>query len=138
MTEEQRARMRLGRKMQSEAPVGRRWCPDCELYLPQDQFYRAGSRWFAYCRACATRRATVSQWAQFGWTSESYSAASEAQSGLCAICGRDASPLHADHDHVTGRPRELLCGSCNRALGLFRDSPENLRRAADYVEAHRK
>lgn len=27
----------------------------------------------------------------------------------------------------------LLCGPCNRALGLFRDSPEALKSALEYL-----
>ena len=64
-----------------------------------------------------------------------------AQGGKCAICRREAygsarntRSLHIDHDHETGLLRGLLCHSCNLALGLFLDSPELLRTAAEYVE----
>lgn len=39
-----------------------------------------------------------------------------------------------DHCHVTGLDRAILCSEHNRALGGMQDSPEVLRRAADYVE----
>ena len=40
------------------------------------------------------------------------------QEGKCAICGIPKSPeeLELDHDHVTGRPRGLLCKNCNFKL----------------------
>jgi hypothetical protein len=49
------------------------------------------------------------------------------QFGRCAICRREPdgqgveSVLHLDHDHETGRVRGMLCGRCNKAIGLLRD-----------------
>ena len=55
------------------------------------------------------------------------------QNGRCAIC-HEPGKLHIDHDHATGRLRGMLCGSCNRAIGLLKDNPERMRSAAYYVE----
>lgn len=82
---------------------------------------------------------------RYGLTVAQHDEMLEAQKGLCAICGnppkpdgvRAASRLHADHDHVTGRVRELLCNSCNNGLGRFKDDPALLRAAAEYIERHR-
>lgn len=56
------------------------------------------------------------------------------QNGVCAICheSRD-SVLDVDHNHTTGKVRGLLCRSCNRGLGIFRDCPERLENAAKYL-----
>lgn len=62
----------------------------------------------------------------------------EAQGYACPLCHDEFTKLpHIDHCHVTGRRRGLLCHRCNPGLGMFQDSPEALRRAADYLEAHR-
>lgn len=58
------------------------------------------------------------------------------QKGLCAVCNQPLDPPNLDHDHLTNTVRALLCGGCNRGLGHFKDSPELLRKAADYVERH--
>jgi hypothetical protein len=59
--------------------------------------------------------------------------------GACDLCGTipTGDPwncLNLDHDHESGELRGWLCGPCNRALGLLRDDPKLLRRAAKYVE----
>lgn len=54
------------------------------------------------------------------------------QNGLCAICQKPGK-LVVDHCHRTGKVRGLLHGSCNSALGLFKEDPEALVRAASYV-----
>lgn len=61
------------------------------------------------------------------------------QRGLCAICGgrpteKKSKRLHVDHEHGTDKFRGLLCGRCNRGLGMFKDSSLLLRTAALYVE----
>ncbi len=59
------------------------------------------------------------------------------QDGCCAICKTKppkGTRLDIDHDHSTQDVRGLLCGPCNRMIGLGQDNPEVLRAAADYVE----
>lgn len=57
------------------------------------------------------------------------------QYGLCAIC-LAARPAHVDHCHNTGRVRGVLCFNCNSGLGLLRDDPAAVRRAAAYLEGN--
>ena len=70
---------------------------------------------------------------RFGISEADVDAMLEAQGGLCALC-REAPAVHVDHDHVTGKVRAILCEPCNGGLGLFKDDPNAIRRAIDYLE----
>lgn len=73
----------------------------------------------------------------YGLTPEQKHERIVAQNGKCMICGDiPEKGLHVDHDHVTGKLRDLLCGKCNKGLGLFQDDPALMRAAAEYVEKH--
>jgi hypothetical protein len=66
----------------------------------------------------------------------------DSQQGKCAICeiGIELLASHYDHIHHT-KPvvtRGLLCGTCNRALGFFKDDPALLERAAAYIRTFQK
>lgn len=56
----------------------------------------------------------------------------------CEICGttewpgKDKKP-HIDHDHKTGRIRGVLCSNCNIGIGYFKDDPDLLASAIDYL-----
>jgi recombination endonuclease VII len=70
---------------------------------------------------------------------EVYRAKLAAQNGVCAICGGPPKirSLNVDHDHVTGKVRDLLCATCNAGIGGLRDDPVLMRKAAAYIERHR-
>lgn len=72
---------------------------------------------------------------------DEYAARFKEQNECCAICGIHYTlavhkQLMVDHCHQTGNVRELLCDLCNTALGKFKDSPELLIKAADYIRKH--
>lgn len=77
-----------------------------------------------------------------GLTLESFSAMLAGQGGACALCLRGHVPgdarlsLVVDHCHVTGAIRGLLCHWCNRGIGLLRDDPGLLIRAAEYLRKY--
>ena len=81
----------------------------------------------------------------YGLTPEAYEALLESQGGRCAICPAEEpggrGRWHIDHDHACcdSLPtcgecvRGLLCANCNRALGMFGDDPEVLKKALEYL-----
>lgn len=82
--------------------------------------------------------------ARYGITQEQFDSMLLAQDGLCAICkGPPGSrAFHVDHDHACcsgakscgGCVRGLLCFGCNAGLGMFRDEPERLLSAIEYLK----
>lgn len=75
---------------------------------------------------------------RLGITLDEYTKLAEKQGGVCIICGKkdDAFSLAVDHNEKTGKIRGLLCSLCNRGLGFFRDDPNLLSRAVDYLVKH--
>ena len=89
------------------------------------QEYRTRDPW-TLAKRCARR----------GISPEDLVTAYEAQGKCCAICESAISLLDSaiDHNHETGEFRGVLCKTCNRALGLFKDNPKVLDRAASYLK----
>ena len=75
---------------------------------------------------------------RFGIDPEEYDKMYHNQSGCCAICDTHQQELPMrlaiDHNHATGKVRSLLCGECNLGLGKFKDDPELLRQAVQYLD----
>jgi len=72
---------------------------------------------------------------RYGVSAEEYKKAM-AESSSCVLCDSQEN-LCYDHCHTTMKFRGVLCRKCNTALGLFKDNPELLRKAAEYVEQQR-
>ena len=76
---------------------------------------------------------------KFGLSLEEFNELLKEQDYKCAICGYlDTSDPNffpvIDHCHETGEVRNILCMNCNMGLGKFKDNPQLLRKAAEYVE----
>lgn len=56
------------------------------------------------------------------------------QGGVCAISKQPSNNFNVDHDHKDGKIRGLLDWRMNKAIAGFKDNPELLRNAADYLE----
>lgn len=94
------------------------------------------SKALAAARSCLLRK-------NYGITPEEYQRILLSQNGVCAICGKKETTkggversLCVDHDHVTGKNRELLCHRCNSGLGYFGDNTNLLLIAIEYLRKH--
>lgn len=73
---------------------------------------------------------------EYGMSLEQWDELMLKQGGVCAVCSKEDAchkRLAVDHDHKTGAIRGLLCGKCNKAVGLFQDSSENCFEAGKYL-----
>ena len=83
---------------------------------------------------------------KFGMTLQCYDKMLRDQNYSCAICGTKENIVHkktarsfaVDHNHETGEVRGLLCNTCNRGLGLFKDNITVLESAAEYLKNNNK
>jgi hypothetical protein len=81
----------------------------------------------------------------YGITLDEFNRMLTEQGGGCAICGAregkgkgNGVRLHVDHDHVTGKARGLLCGTCNRGIGQLGDDLERVLAAVRYLQRGRE
>jgi hypothetical protein len=70
---------------------------------------------------------------RYGITMDDVNLMKHKQNDKCAICLRSPKTWHIDHDHSTKKVRGMLCGPCNMAMGLLKDSQESLLRAVEYL-----
>lgn len=86
--------------------------------------YRAKDKWTLRKR-CSRHNISVEEfWSMY-----------EEQDGTCPICDQavEAEDSAIDHNHKTGEVRGILCKTCNRGLGLFKDNPSTTKRATEYL-----
>jgi hypothetical protein len=135
-------------------------CGKCKTYKEEEEFYKANGRYpkrngrAHLCKPCKIQVTTeyaqknYEHWQHYRrenrrknkyyWPNGRFDEVLKTQNYACAICGIKKSDekyeFHADHDHTTNAPRGVLCRNCNIALGNFRDNPEILRAAVEYLE----
>lgn len=81
---------------------------------------------------------------KFDISLKEYEELKHSQNNCCAICKNKETSIDSrtgsirdlavDHCHITNKIRGLLCGNCNKALGLFKDNIEYIKKAILYLE----
>ena len=140
-----------------------KYCTGCKEVKALDQFREFDKKTrLSYCVDCRRTREDISYYRdgkslirKYGINREDYNKILEKQNDVCAICKMPEDSkttaidksrkrfLCVDHDHSkehlgSKMVRGLLCLKCNHGLGCFKDSPEILRTAAEYLEAYNK
>lgn len=130
-------------------------CKDCKKTLPISEFYprkqkgRVKLKVETACKKCTQIRCKKYREnnpdkyrssrlkSLYGVNLEQYKAMAKEQENKCKVCNIETDILCVDHCHETGNIRGLLCKICNKGLGVFKDSPELLRKGASYIEESR-
>jgi hypothetical protein len=132
-------------------------CTNCKLEKPLFEFSPNGKAFDGFqswCVKCTNDERTkkrntedgkrqrrdegLRRW--YGVTVDEYEAMLEKVGYKCEVCGSPGdlwTGLHLDHDHKTNKPRGILCGNCNRALGNAMDDIEILKKLIAYLEARK-
>lgn len=130
---------------ESEFNVRQSRCKSCnkikfsEWKLNNREQYLQKKRESYHRRKDTTRNSQLIR--KFGVTLMQYNAMFEQQHGCCAICGKHQTEfkrrLSVDHDHLTGKVRQLLCYGCNTAIGFAREDPKILENMIQYLLKHK-
>jgi len=133
---------------ESTLKIGRGKCRSCENLEYQrtaERVKQRAEKWIAnnllkHGRSCR-------KWYRkkiYGVTWEEFEFKFESQGGLCVVCKepmvKNGYPrtkrVCQDHNHETGKLRDLLCSSCNLLLGNCRENEEILLSAIRYLRKH--
>lgn len=136
---------------EGDLETGFRWCGTCKERKPMAEFYwasKGGARpanRLRQCKSCRhakrptgeARKAARRKHA-YGLTSEEFSRLLLQQNNRCAVCREPldenkARAILVDHCHFDGQVRGLLCVRCNSGLGHFRDDPDIMKAAIEYL-----
>lgn len=133
-------------------------CKRCKTIKPLTSFYPnpKGAGFRQPCKTCWSEirreryrttdeadRGRARNLARYGLSPDQYDEMVAEQGGVCAVCGqpqrtRNTDRLSVDHDHATGRVRQLLCNPCNLAIGYIETHDLPLDGLAAYLNRHRR
>ena len=113
---------------------------DAEFYLIKRPAPRNPSL-YRHCKECCKLVSKQNKNYSKNWellkkyniTLEEYTTQCSLRDNHCDICSTKVLTLHVDHSHVTGKVRGYLCGSCNRGIGLLKDSASICFSAGKYL-----
>lgn len=100
-----------------------------------------GAQWYQLNKAGKALDARYRR--QYGISLEAAEALLASQDFKCSICAISLPEFvtgkggaNVDHCHQTGKVRGILCGKCNKGLGMFDDSRQTVSKALAYLEYH--
>lgn len=123
-----------------------RLCSRCKNIFPIEEFSKSHHKNRCIsCQAWVKRDGYLKR--NYNIDTKKYEKMLAKSNGGCYICGKTQEEsgkyLAVDHDHSCckskGRScgkcvRGILCDTCNRAVGLLKDNPENAMAVAEYIK----
>lgn len=151
LRESKMPRMPVGRQVKFK-PIcpDKKVCPVCSLEKDKEDFgpssRKDGLR--SQCKTCRSEKERPGRIRrQYGITTEDCDKIFQSQNGLCACCGQPETAVHwkgkkrtlaIDHDHVTGKVRQLICHRCNIVIGLVKENPDICELVRNYILNHQE
>lgn len=128
----------------SRAAGNARYCRECAKNMRREYDRKNKTRRQILCRARYRKNKLEIIARKYGLTREQYQRMIQIQNNKCAICGQPEThkykgvvvPLSVDHNHKTGKVRELLCRACNTVVGMSEENLAVLRKAIIYLKKH--
>ena len=129
-------------------------CSKCQIEKPVSDFYKKERGKYGvagYCKNCKVKQVKKAHkpvmWfdahlkRNYGITLKEHQEMYDNQNGVCAICKKSGDgkwkKLCVDHDHKTGKVRQLLCRRCNMILGQAYDDSGLLADMITYLNRHK-
>ena len=112
-------------------------CKDCIRTVKREHYHKFPDKQVDKNRRIKIRHKENGKWTSpiYVMSGQEYDKMAIAQDNRCAICKQLwHKRLDVDHCHTTGKIRGLLCGNCNRGLGLFRENRAFLFSAIEYLD----
>lgn len=123
-------------KMDNEGNICERKCSKCKLFLPIENFSNTGKEKDgektkqSICKKCISLKSYTRRYPNIEADLIIFLKSGNA---FCESC-KETDDLHIDHCHISGKIRGILCGACNRSLGLVKENAQTLRNLANYIE----
>lgn len=103
----------------------------------KEQYRQAAKRWAANNPEKKAKGNRRDAWKRQGIDPDLAETYYQEHRGKCDLCksefGANGRSLSIDHCHTTGRIRGMLCDRCNTVIGLFRDDPNLIQAAYQYL-----
>lgn len=120
-------------------------CTRCSVTKPIEEFHKNSSGKYGRSQKCAPcARLSTKEYVKANYNKVYASKYKTTETEIsrvlsktnCEICKQDLRSIKRviDHNHSTNTIRGLLCDNCNKAIGLFRDSPAILENAIKYLK----
>ena len=135
-------RLKLYVPKHKKVKEGKAKCRSCNRLLTVECFPALAQGNYE-CKECCSNRLWENGLSKIGCTPKKYQELYELQNGKCSICKTDVGHvssdgkkcrLAVDHCHETMKIRGLLCGACNRGMGLLKE--HNIQAALEYLKQH--
>ena len=116
-----------------------RVCSKCKIPKYISSFNKDKREKFGHRYTCKACESEYNYLKDYGISHNDYLMMLHEQNNSCKICNKldifcQYKKLNIDHCHKTKKVRGLLCGECNKAIGLLKDDQSIALNVAKYLK----